>query len=96
MKLFRNTALCALSALILAAGAANAQGIGRSGTYLMPPNWEMMNHLPPEQRTKAIELQQKMMQMAAEYNDSIAQMQMKHEHDMMQMQNELLDLFKGH
>jgi len=37
-----------------------------------------------------------MMQMAAEYNDSIAQMQMKHEHDMMQMQNELLDLFKGH
>lgn len=62
----------------------------------MPLNWEMTNHLPPEQWTKAIELEQKMMQLEAEYNDSVAQMQIKHEHDMMQMQNELLDLFKGH
>lgn len=96
MKLFRNTTLCALSALILAMSTAHAQGIGHSGTYLMPPNWEMMNHLPPDQRTKAIELEQKMMQMEAEYNDSVTQMRMKHEHDMMQMQNELLNLFKGH
>jgi hypothetical protein len=26
----------------------------------------------------------------------MAQMEMKHEHEMMQMQNQLLELFKGH
>jgi hypothetical protein len=31
-----------------------------------------------------------------EYQDTMAQMEMKHAHEMMQMQAQLLDLFKGH
>lgn len=37
-----------------------------------------------------------MMQMDMEYHDTMAQMEMKHAHEMMQMQNQLLDIFKGH
>jgi len=56
----------------------------------------MMEKLTPEQRTQAITIQQKMMQMEMDHKEAMAQMEMKHEHEMMQMQNQLLDLFKGH
>jgi len=97
MKSIRNVILCAMLPLSLAAGLAQAQGIGHNGTYLMPQNYQMMmDKLTPEQRTQAITIQQKMMQMEMEHQEAMSQMEMKHEHEMMQMQNQLLDLFKGH
>jgi hypothetical protein len=97
MKSIRAVMMCCMLPLALAAGAAQAQGIGHAGTYLMPPNYSMMmDKLTPEQRTQAIGIQQKMMQMEMEYQDTMAQMEMKHTHEMMQMQNQLLDIFKGH
>jgi hypothetical protein len=96
MRSIRKIMLCGLVPLALAAGSVHAQGIGHNGTYIMPPNWGMMEKLTPDQRTKAIEIQQKMMQMETEYQDSVAQMEMKHSHEMMQMENELFSLYKGH
>ncbi|WP_341317260.1 hypothetical protein WN982_38900 [Paraburkholderia sp. IMGN_8] len=97
MKSIRTIILCGLLPLALAAGSVQAQGIGRAGTYVMPPNYSMMmDKLTPEQRTQAIGIQQKMMQMEMEYQDTMAQMEMKHAHEMMAIQNQLLDLFKGH
>ncbi|SDF94923.1 hypothetical protein [Paraburkholderia phenazinium] len=97
MKSIRSIIVCGLLPLALLAGSVHAQGIGRSGTYTMPPNWGMMmDKLTPEQRTQAIGIQEKMMQMEMDYQDTMAQMEMKHAHEMMQMQAQLLDLFKGH
>ena len=97
MKSIRALMMCSLLPLALIAGSVQAQGIGRAGTYLMPPNYGMMmEKLTPEQRTQAIGIEQKMMQMEMEYQDTMAQMEMKHAHEMMQMQNQLLDIFKGH
>lgn len=97
MKTIRAAVMCCLLPVVFAVGSAHAQGIGRAGTYLMPPNYSMMmDKLTPEQRTQAIGLQQKLMQMDMEYQDTMAQMEMKHMHEMMQVQNQLLDLFKGH
>ncbi|MGF6852872.1 hypothetical protein B0G69_2766 [Paraburkholderia sp. RAU2J] len=56
----------------------------------------MMDKLTPEQRTQAINIQQKMMQMEMDHQDAMSQMEMKHEREMMQLQDQLLDLFKGH
>jgi hypothetical protein len=51
----------------LATGAAHAQGIGHSGMYTMPPNWGMMmDKLTPEQRSQAIDIQEKMMKLNME------------------------------
>jgi hypothetical protein len=97
MKTIRKIILCAMVPLSMAAGSAHAQGLGRSGTYLMPQDYHMMmDKLTPEQRTQAINIQQKMMQMEMDHQEAMSQMEMKHEHEMMQMQNQLLDLFKGH
>ena len=97
MKSIQKIILCAMLPLSLATGFAHAQGIGRAGTYLMPQDYQMMmERLTPEQRTQAITIQQKMMQMEMDHKEAMAQMEMKHEHEMMQMQNQLLDLFKGH
>ena len=97
MNSIRKVILCAMLPLALVTGLAHAQGIGHSGTYLMPPNYGMMmDKLTPEQRTQAVNIQQKMMQMEMEHQDAMSHMEMKHEHEMMQMQNQLLDLFKGH
>jgi hypothetical protein len=96
MRSIQKIMLCGLLPLALVAGSVHAQGIGHNGTYIMPPNWEMMNKMSPEQRTKAIEIQQKIGQMEMEYQDTVAQMKMKHAHEMMQMENELLNLYKGH
>nr|WKF59827.1 hypothetical protein HUO10_004338 [Paraburkholderia busanensis] len=97
MKSIRAAVMCCLLPIALTAGAAHAQGIGHAGMYLMPPNYSMMiDRLTPEQRTQAITLQQKMMQMDMEYQDAMAQMEMKHTHEMMLVQNQFLDLFKGH
>jgi len=97
MKSIRAILMCGVLPLALVAGSVQAQGIGRAGTYLMPPEYSMMmDKLSPEQRAQAIGIQQKMMQMDMEYHDTMAQMEMKHAHEMMQMQNQLLDIFKGH
>jgi hypothetical protein len=96
MRSIRKIMLCGLIPLAIAGASVHAQGIGHNGTYIMPPNWGMMEKLTPDQRTKAIEIQQKMMQMETEYQDSVAQMEMKHSHEMMQMENELFSLYKGH
>jgi hypothetical protein len=97
MNSLRKILLCGLLPLAFAAGSVHAQGgIGHSGMYTMPPNWGLMDKLPPEQRTQAIGIQQKMMQMEMDYQDTVAKMEMKHAHEMMQMQNELLNLYKGH
>ena len=97
MKSIRAALMCGLLPLALVAGSVQAQGIGRAGTYLMPPEYSMMmDKLTPEQRAQAIGIQQKMMQMDMEFQDTMAQMEMKHAHEMMQMQNQLLDIFKGH
>ncbi|CAG9242851.1 hypothetical protein [Paraburkholderia caribensis] len=76
-------------------GSAHAEGIGRSGTYLTPPTWEMIDHLPNEQKAKVIEIEQKMMHMEMDYKQAISQMEMRHAQEMMQMETELLNLFKG-
>jgi len=97
MKSIRKVLLCGMLPFVLAAGAAHAQGIGRSGTYTMPPNWGMMmDKLTPEQRSQAIDIQEKMMKMDMEHQQASAQMEMKYAQSMMQLQTELLDLFKGH
>ncbi|MFM0395030.1 hypothetical protein [Paraburkholderia phytofirmans] len=97
MKTFRKIILWAMIPLSIVAGSAHAEGIGRSVTYLMPQDYQMMmEKLTPEQRTQAINIQQKMMQMEMDHQEAVSQMEMKHEREMMQLQNQLLDLFKGH
>ena len=97
MKSIRRVLLCGMLPFVLAAGAVHAQGIGHSGTYTMPPNWGMMmDRLTPEQRSQAIDIQEKMMKMDMEHQQASAQMEMKYAESMMQLQTELLDLFKGH
>jgi hypothetical protein len=97
MKTIRKIILCAMFPLSIAAGSVHAEGIGRSGTYLMPQDYQMMmDKLTPEQRTQAINIQQKMMQMEMDHQEAMSQMEMKHERKMMQMQSQLLELFKGH
>ncbi|MGF6595756.1 hypothetical protein P3T23_000463 [Paraburkholderia sp. GAS448] len=97
MKSIRQMVLCGMLPLVLAAGTAHAQGIGHSGMYTMPPNWGMMmDKLTPEQRSQAIDIQEKMMKMDMEHQQATAQMEMKYAQAMMQLQTELLDIFKGH
>ncbi|MGF6638264.1 hypothetical protein OKW30_006006 [Paraburkholderia sp. Clong3] len=97
MKPIQKVILYGMLPFVLAAGAAHAQGIGRSGTYTMPPDWAMMmDKLTPEQRSQAIDIQEKMMKMDMEHQQAMAQMEMKHAQAMMQLQTQLLDIFKGH
>jgi hypothetical protein len=97
MKSLRKIFLCGAIPLLLAAGSAHAQGIGHSGMYVRPPNWDMMmEKLTPEQRSQAIDIQMKMMKMEMDYEQAKAQMEMKHAAEMMQMQTQLLQLYKGH
>ncbi|WP_175971871.1 hypothetical protein [Burkholderia sp. BCC0322] len=93
--------LCAAIPFLLVTGAAQADGggIGRSGTYMShTSDWPMMmmDKLTPEQRTQAIVIQQKMMAMEIEHNEAMAKMQMQYDREMMSMQNQLLELYKGH
>jgi TolA-binding protein len=97
MKKVRKLMLCAMLPLCFAATAANAQGIGLSGSYVKPPNWEsMMDKLTPEQRAKVIDIEQQMLRMQVDHDDSIAKTEGQYQHAMMQLQDRLFDLFKGH
>jgi hypothetical protein len=63
----------------------------------MPPNWGMMmDKLTPEQRGQAIDIQEKMMKMDIEHQQAAARMDMKYAQVMMQLQTQLLDVFRGH
>jgi GTP-binding protein EngB required for normal cell division len=55
----------------------------------------MMDKLTPDKRQQAIAIQQKMMQMQMEHDDQMTQMEMKYRHGMMQLQSQLLDIYKG-
>ncbi|WDD90415.1 hypothetical protein Bsp3421_000254 (plasmid) [Burkholderia sp. FERM BP-3421] len=83
-------------ALCMVTGVAHADGgIGRGGMY--GPDWGMMmEKLTPDQRAQAITIQQKMMQMKMDHEDAMAKMEMDYNHEMMRMQNQLLELYKGH
>lgn len=99
MKKLHKVILCAMLPLCFVASAANAggNGIGLSGSYVRPPNWEsMMDKLTPEQRTKVIDIEQKMMQMQIEHDDAVAKTESQFQHSMMQMEAQLFDLFRGH
>jgi hypothetical protein len=52
--------------------------------------------MTPGQRSQAIDIQEKMMKMDMEHQQATAQMEMKYAQAMMQLQTELLDIFKGH
>lgn len=101
MNLIKKLMLCGAIPFLLVAGAAQADGggIGRSGTYMShTSDWTvmMLDKLTPEQRAQAIVIQQKMMAMEMEHNESMAKMQMQYDKEMMAMQNQLLELYKGH
>lgn len=98
MKSIQKIILCGALPFLFATGAAQAEGggIGLSGTYVTPPNWEMMDKMAPEQRSKAISIHQKMMAMEMEHREAMMKMEMQYEHAMMDLQNQLLDLYKGH
>jgi hypothetical protein len=97
MKSIKAAILYVALPLVIAAGTVHAQGIGRAGMYEMPPEFGMsMDNLTPQQRTQVIEIKQKMMAMAAEHHDTMQQMDMKYGHEMMAMQNQLLEIYKGH
>ncbi|MBN3822528.1 hypothetical protein G3O00_02705 [Burkholderia sp. Ac-20384] len=101
MNPIRKLMLCGAIPFLLVAGAAQADGggIGRSGTYMShTSDWTMMmmDKLTPEQRTQAIVIQQKMMAMDMAHNEAMAKMQMQHDKEMMALQSQLLELYKGH
>ena len=55
-----------------------------------------MDKLTPEQRGQAIDIQEKMMKMDIEHQQAAARMDMKYAQVMMQLQTQLLDVFRGH
>lgn len=96
----RKLMMCAMVPLLLAIGtAANAQGIGRSGTYVRPPNAEVvisMDKLTPGQREQFVQIKTKMMQAEMEHEQAVTQMDVKYQLAMMEMQKQLMDLYRGH
>ncbi|MBN3760635.1 hypothetical protein [Burkholderia sp. Ac-20365] len=101
MKTFRNAILCAVVPLACAIGAthAQAQGIGRSGMY--GPWWDSpvtmsMDKLTAQQRNEVVQIKNKMMQMTMEHDQTMAKMEMEFMQSMMDLQKQLLDVFRGH
>jgi hypothetical protein len=101
MKTVRNTLLCAVVPLICALGAphAEAQGIGRSGTY--GPWWDSpitmsMDKLTAQQRSEVVQIRNRMMQMTMEHEQAMAKMESEFMQTMMDLQKQLLDVFRGH
>lgn len=101
MKTVRNTILCALVPLVYAMGAthAQAQGIGRSGSYM--PVWDnpvtiSMDKLTEAQRGEVVKIKSRMMQMTMEHEQATAKMEMQFMQTMMDLQKQLLDLYRGH
>jgi hypothetical protein len=97
MKKVQKMMLYAILPLCFAATVASAQGIGLSGSYVRPPNWEsMMEKLTPEQRAKVIDIEQQMLRMQVDHDEEIAKTEGHYQHAMMQLESTLFDIFKGH
>ena len=101
MKTVRNTLLCAVVPLVCALGAphAQAQGIGRSGSY--GPWWDSpvtmsMDKLTAQQRSEVVQIRNRMMQMTMEHEQTMAKMENEFMQTMMDLQKQLLDVFRGH
>lgn len=101
MKHVRNAIACALLPLVCGVGAAHAQGqgIGRNGSY--GPSWDTaitmpMDKLTPEQQDHVVQIKAKMMQMEMDHQEAMGKMEMQFEQSMMQMQKQLLEVFRGH
>ena len=101
MKTARNAILCAMVPLFCAMGTthAQAQGIGRSGSYM--PWWDSpvtmsMDKLTAEQRSEMVQIKGKMMQMTMEHEQAMTKMDMQYMQSMMDLQKQLLDLYRGH
>jgi hypothetical protein len=101
MKTVRNAILCAVVPLVCAMGAthAQAQGIGRSGTYGTmwdSPVTMSMDKLTAQQRNEVVQIKSRMMQMTMEHEQAMAKMEMEFMQTMMDLQKQLLDVFRGH
>jgi len=101
MKTVRNALLCAVVPLVCALGAphAQAQGIGRSGSY--GPWWDSpvtmsMDKLTAQQRSEVVQIRNRMMQMTMEHEQTMAKMENEFMQTMMDLQKQLLDVFRGH
>lgn len=101
MKTVRNALLCAVVPLVCALGAthAQAQGIGGSGSY--GPWWDSpvtmsMDKLTAQQRSEVVQIRNRMMQMTMEHEQAMAKMESEFMQTMMDLQKQLLDVFRGH
>ncbi|MEX3790381.1 hypothetical protein [Paraburkholderia sp. BR14374] len=100
MKTVRNAVLCTLVPLLCAVGTAHAQGgIGHSGSY--GPWWDTpatmsMDKMTPQQRDKVVQMEHRMMQTAMKHDQAMAKMESDFMHSMMEMQKQLLELYRGH
>jgi hypothetical protein len=101
MKTVRNAVLCTLIPLMCAVGTAHAQGggIGHNGSY--GPMWDTpvtmsMDKLTPQQRDEVVQIKSRMMQTAMEHEQAMAKMEHDFMQSMMEMQKQLLELFRGH
>ena len=101
MKTVRNAILCAVVPLACAIGAtqAHAQGIGHSGTYGTmwdSPVTMSMDKLTAQQRNEVVQIKSRMMQMTMEHEQTMAKMENEFMQTMMDLQKQLLDVFRGH
>ena len=102
MKTVRNAVLCTLIPLMCTVGTAHAQGgggIGHSGSY--GPWWDTpvtmsMDKLTSQQKDEVIRIKSRMMQTSMEHEQAMAKMENDYMQTMMEMQKQLLELFRGH
>ncbi|MFP3557344.1 hypothetical protein SB861_42650 [Paraburkholderia sp. SIMBA_049] len=94
----RKLMTCALVPLVLAFGAtADAQGIGRSELSVGPSSTAVvvsMDKLTPGQRDQAVPIKTKMIQIEMEHEQAVAQMDMKYQQSMTEMQRQLMELYR--
>jgi len=66
--------------------------------YVRPPNADVvisMDKLSPSQRDQFVQIKTKTMQIEMEHEQAVAQMDMKYQQSMMEMQRQLMELFRG-
>jgi hypothetical protein len=66
--------------------------------YVRPPNADVvisMDKLSPSQRDQFVQIKTKTMQIEVEHEQAVAQMDMKYQKSMMEMQRQLMELFPG-
>jgi hypothetical protein len=57
---------------------------------------QVQDKLTPEQRDQFVRIKTKMMQAQMEHGQAVTQMDMKYAQAMMEMQKQLMDLYRGH